>query len=98
MVDPVFAHPRLADIYDFLDGDRSDLLAYVAMVEEFGARSVLDVGCGTGTFACLLARRGLEVIAIDPAAASVAVGRRKRGGSRVEWHVGKAPDLPPRRV
>ena len=98
MVDPVFAHPRLAEVYDLVEPDRGDLVAYVAMVGEFGARVVLDVGCGTGTFACLLARRGYEVIGIDPAAASLAVARRKRGARRVEWLRGEAPDLPPRRV
>src|SRR5438552_3032086 len=50
---------------------------------EFGARTVLDIGCGTGTFACLLAGRGLEVIAVDPAAASLEVARRKPGAGRV---------------
>jgi 2-polyprenyl-3-methyl-5-hydroxy-6-metoxy-1,4-benzoquinol methylase len=34
-----------------------------------GARSVLDVGCGTGSFACMLAQRGIEVVGVDPAAA-----------------------------
>ena len=42
MPDAVFDDPRLAAIYDALDPDRSDLDAYVAMVDEFGARSVLD--------------------------------------------------------
>lgn len=57
MPDAIFAHPRLARICDQLDPDRGDLDAYTAMAAEFGARSVLDVGCGTGTFACLLAAR-----------------------------------------
>jgi ubiquinone/menaquinone biosynthesis C-methylase UbiE len=48
MPDAHFADPRLARIYDPLEGDRRDLDAYVAMAAEFGARSVLDVGCGTG--------------------------------------------------
>ena len=48
--DPIFAEPRLAAIYDALDADRSDLDHYSAMVEEFGARQVLDVGCGTGSW------------------------------------------------
>ena len=61
MPDAIFAEPRLAELYDPLDPDRSDLDAYLAMAGEFGARSVLDVGCGTGTLACLLAGRGLEV-------------------------------------
>ncbi|RRR69399.1 SAM-dependent methyltransferase, partial [Streptomyces sp. RP5T] len=48
MADEGFTHPRLAAIYDALDPDRGDLDAYLRMVEEFGARQVLDIGCGTG--------------------------------------------------
>ena len=58
MADDGFEVPRLAQLYDPLDPDRSDLDVYAAIVDELGARSVLDVGCGTGTFACLLAARG----------------------------------------
>lgn len=59
MADNHFEHPRLAAIYDALDPDRSDLQAYAAIAAELGAHRVLDVGCGTGTFARLLAgRRG----------------------------------------
>ncbi|MBA3279296.1 MAG: class I SAM-dependent methyltransferase, partial [Geodermatophilaceae bacterium] len=53
MADNIFEHPRLVAIYDALDPDRSDLDAYAAIADELGARSVLDVGCGTGTFALL---------------------------------------------
>ena len=40
-VDALFAERRLAEVYDPLDPDRSDLDAYAAMVDEFGARSVI---------------------------------------------------------
>ena len=54
MVDAGFAELRLAAVYDPLERDRTDLDTYVAMVKEFGARSILDIGCGTGTLACRL--------------------------------------------
>ncbi len=47
VVDAIFAHPRLASIYDAFDGDRDDLVLYVNPVRELEARRVLDVGCGT---------------------------------------------------
>lgn len=94
MADAIFEDPRLAEIYDPLDPDRSDLDAYAAVAGEFGAVTVLDVGCGTGTFACLLAARGLEVIAVDPAAASLGVARRKPGADRVRWLHAGATALP----
>ena len=95
MVDPIFTEPRLAAIYDVLDDDRSDLDAYVALVDELGARTVLDLGCGTGTFACRLARRGVSVTGVDPAVASLDVARRKSNADRVRWIEGDAAALPP---
>ena len=92
--DPIFADPRLAEIYDPLDPDRGDLDAYLAYVDRFTARSVLDVGCGTGTFACLVAARGIDVTGVDPAAASLDVARRKPGADRVRWVLGDATSLP----
>lgn len=94
MPDAVFDDPRLAAIYDALDPDRSDLDAYVAMVDEFGARSVLDLGCGTGTFALMLAKRGIEVVGVDPAGASLDVARTKPGAERVTWIHGDASAMP----
>ncbi|MGV9701127.1 class I SAM-dependent methyltransferase [Streptomyces sp. NPDC003483] len=98
MADDCFAHPRLAAIYDPLEPDRVDLNAYVRMAEEFRARQVLDIGCGTGVFALLLAARGIEVVGIDPAPASIVVARGKAGGELVRWICGEAADLPPLQV
>jgi len=98
MADGIFEHPRLVAIYDALDPDRSDLDVYVAIADELAARRVLDVGCGTGTFALLLADRGLEVTGVDPASGSLGVARAKPGAERVRWIHGDATVLLPMQV
>jgi len=98
VADVAFEHPRLAGIYDALDPDRRDLGVYVCVAEEFGARRVLDVGCGTGTFALLLAAAGIDVTGVDPAAGSLDVARAKPGAERVRWIHGTAATLPQMQV
>jgi ubiquinone/menaquinone biosynthesis C-methylase UbiE len=92
--DAIFAEPKLAEIYDLLDSpDRPDLAPYLAIADEFGAHSVIDLGCGTGTLACRFASRGFEVVGIDPAAASLAVAKCKTYADQVRWITGTAAQL-----
>jgi ubiquinone/menaquinone biosynthesis C-methylase UbiE len=94
MQDAIFAEPRLARIYDLWEGDRIDLPHYLSIVTELGAHSVLDVGCGTGNWACLLAERGFEVTGLDPAEASLDVAKAKPGAQQVRWIHGDVKSLP----
>lgn len=91
--DRIFADPRLAAVYDAFDGTRDDLDLYVGLVDEVGAKAVLDVGCGTGSLACRLALDGVEVVGVDPAQASLDLARRKPGADRVRWIHGTAADV-----
>lgn len=56
-------------------------------------RRLLDVGCGTGHFGVLLAGRGLRVVGVDPAGASLDVARGKPDADRVRWVHGTASDV-----
>ena len=80
-----FDDPRIAGVYDLFDSDRSDLDLYLAIVTELGASSVLDLGCGTGTLAIMLAGSGCDVTGADPAGAMLDVARGKPRADRVRW-------------
>ncbi|MEU0007577.1 methyltransferase domain-containing protein [Streptomyces sp. NPDC006314] len=88
MVDHSFADLTLASLYETLNpwGPGDDF--YLGLVR--GARSVLDVGCGTGR---LLRRARAEghrgrLMGLDPAAAMLVQARRDRPD--VEWVLGDA--------
>lgn len=95
MPDAIFAHPRLAAVYDAFDGHRDDLNSYLALVGELSADIVLDVGCGTGSLAVLLAAGGRTVVAVDPAEASLEIAEAKDRAAKVRWIHGDATALPP---
>ncbi|GAA1793229.1 class I SAM-dependent methyltransferase [Luedemannella flava] len=94
MPDAIFAHPLLARVYDAFDGSRDDLAAYLAIARELGANSVLDIGCGTGSLAILLAGHGYAVVGVDPAEESLKVAGSKDGAGRVRWITGDATAVP----
>lgn len=64
------AYEALAGVYDALTGDvgyerRADYLEKIFRRSRIPVHTVLDLACGTGTIACLLAHRGFEVLAAD---------------------------------
>ncbi|TKW78185.1 MAG: hypothetical protein DI543_11750, partial [Bradyrhizobium icense] len=61
-------------MYDSLHPDRSDLDAYLEMVEAFEARRAVDIGCGTGVFALRMADRDIAVVGVDPRHVLAAAG------------------------
>ncbi len=71
--------------------DTFDLL--VGLIVD-GPRAVLDLGCGTGEIARVLAPRVARVDAVDFAAEMVAVGKRRPGGgaANIRWQVAKGEE------
>jgi SAM-dependent methyltransferase len=94
VVDAIFAHRRLARVYDAFDRDRDDLPGYLDIADELGADRVLDVGCGTGCLALLLAEAGRTVVAVDPAEASLDVAKAKGAAARITWIHADAAAMP----
>lgn len=85
-----FHDPRLVALYDAWGVGRDDIAFYLALAEELGASSILDVGCGTGQITCALSERGYAVTGVDPAAPMLDVARGRPGGELVRWIEGDA--------
>ncbi|MEV0697493.1 methyltransferase domain-containing protein [Saccharopolyspora sp. NPDC050389] len=84
MVDVQFSDHRLAALYDLYcpSDERSDFGFYLPLV--MSARSVLDVGCGTGTLLGIARDNGHpgRLCGLDPAAGMLEVARAR---SDIEW-------------
>lgn len=80
------AAPYYDFIYDALVDYPADVRYLEAVFKRFARRrpeSILDVGCGTGTHAILLARRGYRVTGLDISRQQLAVARRKARAARL---------------
>lgn len=79
---------RLAALYDGDNPPGVDHDYFRAFVNKHAARSVADVGCGTGSLTVTLATTGRDVVGIDPAAAMLDVAHNRPGGDAVRWLLG----------
>jgi SAM-dependent methyltransferase len=79
-----YQDPKIAAIYEVANPIAQDGEFYLSLAGQQSC-SVLDLGCGTGTLCCCLAGRGHQVTGVDPAAAMLAVAKRKRHAEKVEW-------------
>ena len=61
----LYTDPRLVALYDLFNAGDQDFAFYACVIGAARQR-ILDLGCGTGTFARRLAAAGHDVVAIDP--------------------------------
>jgi 2-polyprenyl-3-methyl-5-hydroxy-6-metoxy-1,4-benzoquinol methylase len=87
-----YTDPRLSAVYDVLNGPGPDSAFYIDLAGE-APKSILDVGCGTGSLACDLAARGHNATGADPAAAMLDIARSRSGDDKVTWLNVAAADL-----
>ena len=82
MVDRLFSEPRLTELYDAFCAGRQDFTFYLPLV--MSAKSVLDVGCGTGELLRLARESGHTglLCGLDPAEAMLQQAQKRRD---VEW-------------
>lgn len=90
-LDAIYQNRDLVALYDALNPAGADTAFYENMAKD--ARSVLDIGCGTGLLTARLAQQGKHVTGIDPAAEMLAIARQRPAGELVTWHQNDATSL-----
>lgn len=86
--DDPFGDPRLVGLYDQDNPGGSDHDYFRALADERAARTIVDLGCGTGLLTVSLARPGRKVLGIDPSETMIGYARSRAGADRVSWLVG----------
>lgn len=86
--------PRIVDLYDIDNPDGPDHDFYRALAYARDARTILDLGCGTGMLTVTLAGRNRKVMGLDPSPVMVTFARARGGAERVEWRVGDSSAAP----
>lgn len=63
---------------------------------DFRGKSVIDIGCGDGTYSIELYDRGCpsSIFAFDPASNAVSIARRKAGAREITFEVASAYEIP----
>lgn len=74
--------------YDELNPADDDYRFYAGLAARLEAVSVIDLGCGTGTLARLLAAHGHHVVGIDPDPEMLQVAEGKGACGKIEWRLG----------
>ncbi|MGO1885153.1 MAG: class I SAM-dependent methyltransferase [Citricoccus sp.] len=89
-----YGDPELATLYDLDNPDGPDHAYYRALADALNARSIIDLGCGTGLLTRSLCAPGRTVVGVDPSPSMLAVARSRRDADRVHWIDGEAAAVP----
>ena len=81
--------------YDELNPADDDHRFYAALAVSAGVSRVVDLGCGTGTLARMLASGGASVTGVDPDPAMLRVARSSDPGGRIDWRLGRSDVIDP---
>jgi SAM-dependent methyltransferase len=88
-----YLDPRLVKLYDIENTRGADTNFYLRLAAELDARTIIELGCGTGRLTLDLVGDGRQVIGVDPAVAMLTIARQKPGAERVQWVEGDSSAL-----
>ncbi len=80
-----FSNPLLVSAYDALKDLGEDSDFWLKEIERLAPKTIIDLGCGTGLLTCELAKRGYNMIGIEPAGKMLDIARTKPHADKVQW-------------
>ena len=83
-----------ASIYDYDNPNGPDHDFYRKLADDNGAKSIVDLGCGTGIFTITLVSQERDIIGIDPAHAMLEIAKNRLNGRKVTWIEGTGDKIP----
>lgn len=88
-----FNHPLIVSTYDTNNpiDDYGDF--FLNFANDIDAKTIIDVGCGTGLLTCRLAEMGFNMIGVEPASPMLEIAKKNCCSSKVKWIHGLAKDL-----
>jgi SAM-dependent methyltransferase len=89
-----YRDPDLVALYDVDNPAGADHDFYRALAREVNARTIIDLGCGTGLLTRTLATTGRTVLGVDPSRTMLDYARSRPGAQHVRWILGDASALP----
>ena len=94
MRDDPYGDPELATLYDLDNPNGPDHAFYRALADDLDARSIVDLGCGTGLLTRSFCATGRTLVGVDPSPTMLAIARSRRDADRVRWIEGDATAIP----
>lgn len=88
-----FSDPRLVAIYNTTNPISGYQQFYLDLALDLSAKTIIDVGCGSGLLTCKLAKQAHSIIGIEPAKAMLDLARISGCGKDVIWIEGDALKL-----
>jgi SAM-dependent methyltransferase len=81
--------------YDELNPADDDYRFYAALAAAAGVPRAVDLGCGTGKLARMLAAAGASVTGVDPDPQMLRVARSRDPEGRIDWRLGYSDVIDP---
>lgn len=75
----------MVGLYDTLNAYGDDSEFFCNQAQKLGAKTIIDLGCGTGLLTVELAKRGHMMTGIEPSAAMLNIARGKPHADEVTW-------------